>query len=288
VTSYSPEALKSIRDALGQAIKLKPDFPESYHLLAFINLVADQELDASITLIKRALALAPGSQQYALILAQLYLRQQNFAAARAVVEPLTRAASDPQLQATANSLLNAITSVQNQMALFKAQQQLQRETFATPSAADGEQTLPQPTQLLSPPRLVRNTTTGADRDVQPVAEPTPESMFAAALNEALRKPQQGEARLSGLLVRVDCSPKGMIFTIKDESQTLKLRSNSFEDVIFMAFTNEVKSEIRCGVRDPTSSAVITYRLVKDAREKIDGELVAVEFVPRNFKLQPSR
>ncbi len=55
VHDFPAETARRMRAELAKAIELKPDFPESYHLLAFVNLVTGQQLDESIGLIKRAI-----------------------------------------------------------------------------------------------------------------------------------------------------------------------------------------------------------------------------------------
>ena len=87
---YAPELAKEMRESLRKAISLRPDFLESYHLLGWINLVTGEELEVSAALLRRALAMAPGNQHYALVLAQIYLRQEKFEQARQTAEPLTR------------------------------------------------------------------------------------------------------------------------------------------------------------------------------------------------------
>ena len=105
---YNAVVAREMREHLLKAIELRPDFPESYHLLAFTALVMNDNLDEGVKMLTRARALAPGNEHYALVLAQIYLRQENFDAARKTIEPLARDASDPQLRSHAQSILNAI------------------------------------------------------------------------------------------------------------------------------------------------------------------------------------
>src|SRR5437762_329034 len=88
VREYAPDAAATMRAELQKAIQLKPDFPGSYSLLAFVNMVTGEHLDESIELLKRALALSPGKQDLSLQLAQIYLREQKFDLARQTLEPL--------------------------------------------------------------------------------------------------------------------------------------------------------------------------------------------------------
>src|SRR6266576_3447549 len=105
VLHYSPETLSLIRKHLQTAIKLAPESAEAYHLLAFVNLVANEQLDQSIELIKRAMRLEPGRQDLKLVLAQFYLRQGETDSGRRILESLARQNDDKELRARAESLL---------------------------------------------------------------------------------------------------------------------------------------------------------------------------------------
>src|SRR3712207_9550000 len=86
VRGYAPEAGREMRAALLKAVELNPDFPESYHLLAFVSLITGEDLEGGVRALARARELAPGNPNYALILAQIHLRQGDYDAARRAVE----------------------------------------------------------------------------------------------------------------------------------------------------------------------------------------------------------
>ncbi len=112
--------------------------------------------------------------------------------------------------------------------------------------------------------------------------------FAASIREALRKPVEGETRVVGLFTRVDCGTKdGMVFTVKDGKRLLRLRRAGFDGLHLVAFTPDAAGkELVCGPRKPTANVVATYRpTATGPGVKTDGALVALEFVPANFKLK---
>ncbi|HEX8336014.1 MAG TPA: DUF1570 domain-containing protein, partial [Pyrinomonadaceae bacterium] len=117
---YPAEAAREMRASLRKAISLRPDFPESYHLLAWVSLVTGENIAEGVQLIRQGLALAPGNQHYALILAQLYLRQEKFEEARRTAELLAREGTDPSLRATAQSVLGSIRNYEEQLKQYKA------------------------------------------------------------------------------------------------------------------------------------------------------------------------
>ena len=99
----------------------------------------------------------------------------------------------------------------------------------------------------------------------------------------LRQPEAGEEQVRGLLVRVDCDAKGVTFTVKVGDQMLKFRTTDLNSVQFTTFTPDVSGQMTCGARNPANDVLITFRPMKDARSKFNGDLVAVEFVPKDFE-----
>jgi len=106
ISHYSADNLETMRSELQTTIRLAPDFAESYHLLAFINLVANERLDQSVDLIKRAIRLEPNRRDLQLVLAQIYLKQRETESAHRILEPLARQTDDQQLRADAELLLS--------------------------------------------------------------------------------------------------------------------------------------------------------------------------------------
>jgi tetratricopeptide (TPR) repeat protein len=270
VSSYPAEAVREMRAALQKAIQLKPDFPESYHLQAWVNLVTGEQLDEGIELIRKARSLSPGNEEYAFVLAQIYLRQQNFEAARQTVEPLARSGSDPQMRANAQSLLRAVTNMQEQMARYREMQ-----SASAADSNDGGGT----------PQLRRRGEAGSTPQRQEAEERSEADVTTAALQDALRKPLAGETQVQGLLTRIDCSAKGLVFHIKTNGRVLKLQSESFESIQITAFTQEAGNEITCGARKQENAVVIVYRASAEGRAKTDGILLSIDFVPSAFQLK---
>ncbi len=76
VKAFSPESVQAMREHLEKAIKLAPNFAESYFLLAFVSVVTGENLDLAAEHLKRVLALTPGRQEVGFMLGQVYMRQQ--------------------------------------------------------------------------------------------------------------------------------------------------------------------------------------------------------------------
>lgn len=110
VSGYKPEVTQKMREHLKKAMAIAPNFPESYNLLAFVNLVANEELDESANLLRRAIALLPNRQDFAFALAQVQSRQKKYDEARKLVEGVITQSSNPQLRQRAQSLLDSINA----------------------------------------------------------------------------------------------------------------------------------------------------------------------------------
>ncbi|HEX7313539.1 MAG TPA: tetratricopeptide repeat protein [Pyrinomonadaceae bacterium] len=271
-SGYPSEMATEMRAALRKAISLRPDFPESYHLLAWVNLVNDDNPAEGVQLIRQALALAPGNQHYALILAQLYLKQEKFEDARRTAELLARDGADPGMRATAQSVLASIKSYEQQVKQYKEA----REAFERGGGGEPRLIVRKEEDEKEP----EDTTKTRKSEDERIAE-----AMAQAINDALRKPQAGETRLLALLTRIDCGPKGMVFVLKAGDRALRLSAAGFGGLHIIAFTQEAGTEISCGARKTEAPVVVTYRAAADTRAKTDGSLVALELVPANFQLK---
>src|SRR5262249_21976717 len=152
-----------------------------YNLLGYVCLATGENLGAGVNAVKKAIAIAPGREDYAMKLGQLYLRQQSLAEARQVLEPLARDASRPEIRSRAESLLETIARIEQ----FKAQGNT--VTFMeTPPSKSGE-TVAEPT-----------------KDGGAVTEPTKDGALITPPTVTLRRRIEGE-KVEGLLTRVDCN-----------------------------------------------------------------------------------
>jgi tetratricopeptide (TPR) repeat protein len=260
VTGFAPETMAKIRAELKQAITLRPDFPQSLSLLAFVNLVAGSELEESVELLKRALATSPGRNDLVFMLAQVYIHQEDYKTARQLLERLKGNKSDAQLRQHAENLLVQLAMIDERKARFEAM----RNAASTDDRG---------------PRLSRRAGATEAPLVAELSDPF------ANLREALRKPDDGEKRVQGTLIRIDCDAKGITFIVKLDDRLLKLRTDRFENMQIVAFTSEAGREINCGPRKPENAVVMCYLPATNARAKVDGTAKSLEFVPKDFKLK---
>lgn len=254
--ALTPEAAATIRAELKKAMELRPDFLESHVLLAFVNVVTNTNIDESVQMVKRALVAAPGKSNLLLMLAQLYMRQENFKDARALLEQLSGNGGDVQVREHAQALLAQLASIEE----LRARYNVTDAPHATDSGAG------------SPPELQER---AATVNLDPMAY----------LRDALRKPNADETQLQGTLERIDCDAKGIVFVVSLGGKVLRLRTDNFETIKLTSFSADAGSEISCGPRKPQNNVIVSYVARTEPRKPFDGTLRSVEFVPKDFQLK---
>jgi hypothetical protein len=245
---------------LQKAIALRPDFPESYNLLAFVSLVTGKDFDEAIASLKRVLIMLPGKHNLMYMLGQLYVHKDDFKTAREMLEQVVKSNAEEQTRRHAESLLSQMTKIEEQKAKYEAARRASKSQSGSTSA----ETV----------------------DFEPTKEAPPNDP-SYYLREVLRPPQAGETQLQGTLVKIECDPKGIVFVVKTATGLLRLKTTSFDDIELTTYDPTVKGEITCGERKPENVVIICYLPNADKRVKVDGILKSIEFVPAEFKLKPS-
>ncbi len=266
-SNVSETKIESMRNALKKSIELNPNFPESYHLLGFTDLISGQNLEEGVGAVKKALSLQPGSQHHAIILVQLYARQENFDAASALATKLKETAEDEGIRSLAEMVLGNLQK-QREYAEKRKQYQAEQEKYESGGGNGGN---------------------GERHEViiEQDGSTTPEEAMNKALNQVLRKPQGGEQRVTGSLTAIECG-KGQTFVVRgDDGKVLRLRIADFQALKMTAYTPDMNGiQVGCGAIKAENFAIVTFKPTADAKSKTDGEIVALEFMPKTFKLMP--
>lgn len=258
-TGSPPEVITKARDHLQKAIALRPDFPESYNLLAFLSLITGQGVDEAIAQMKRLLSNSPGKHDHIYMLGQLYLRKEDYRMARELLEVVAKSNAEEQVRGHAEQLLKQIQVYQDAKARY--------EEAKRAAAKAGER---QPVMVYGP---------NATRTKGAPADPS------SYLREVLRTPGEGETQLQATLVKIECEAKGIVFVVQTANGLLRLRTAKFDDIEITTYDPKVAGEITCGERKPESVVVVCYLPITDKKVKADGVLKSVEFVPADFKLK---
>jgi len=256
VGSYDKTLADEIKAELKRAMILNGDFAESYSLYAFVSAVRNEDIDEAIKFIKRALTISPGNQRYLIRAAELLLRKEDFAGARAIAQKVFETASDSQMRLYAQNTISVINSTEAQIEGIKnAKNKAPNEIISDEPISDEEL---------------------AKRNALAVNQ---------SLNQSLRKPSGSEKRVLGYLTKIECLGKIVEFSIKVDNQIVKLQAPNFDALFLMSFNSATSDvEVGCDTVKKETFAVVTYRPNADAKAKSAGEIVAIEFMPETFKL----
>lgn len=254
-SDYSAPEAEKIRANLRKAINLNPNFAESYNLYAFVNVIRNEEIDESIAYIKKALLIAPGNQWYSIRLAELFMRKEDFVAARDLARKIMQTAPDDFLKVYAENSLRTINSLEAQMEAVKNYKKRPDPDYVTD-------------EPLSDEEIARRR----------------EKAIMESLNATLRRAAPDEKRLLGNLTEISCQPKQVVFSVRTETEVLQFRTDSLESLRLISFEPRfVNAQFGCGAMSGENLAVITFRPATGQKSKIAGEIVSVEFVPKNFR-----
>ena len=237
------EKTRVIREQLKRTIELRPDFIEAYKVLAWVDLERSEQVGEAATLLETAIGLAPRRRELRLLLAQARIRTGEFAAARELVESTMLRGGDARMIAQAEKLL----------ALIASKEAAARKPEVDPSIGSTANT---PTQPCDMPEV------------------------GGAYHKRLRfKGQQ----VCGQLMEIECTDDGTVLSVETGGRRLRLRAQSLNRVRFVTYTTAVRTgQLECGPRTPANPVLVTFRPMKDATSTVDGEIIAVEFVPSDW------
>lgn len=244
---YPPETLRLLRAELKKAIELAPYFIESYRLLAFTNLVVGEQLDEAGALLTKAINLAPRRKELTFLLAQVHLRQDDFQSARELLSALLQSTDAAYLHTQAQSMLDTVAA---------REALAQRLKLAAAQAELAEQPA---------------------GEIQPCDAPQPGPQ---------KKPLHfnGE-QICGMLLRVECDEGNVALVVEAGSRTFRLRSDALNRIRFVTYTPDIRGQMSCGLRQPATPVLVTYRSDRAGHAEVDGEVVAVEFIPKEWNPQ---
>lgn len=262
VSKFSPETAAKMRDALKRAIALDPLYPGNYDLLAFVGLVNNENLDEDILLLKKALAIQPGNQRFTLRIAEIYMRQQKLDDAKTIVEKIAKTADDPEIKSRAEGLLNSINQYQESRAQFEASKKQYEEEIKNNN---------------NRPALTRRS-----NDDEKALSPEEEEMIS--LNQAVTKPHDGEKQIVGHITKIICAAGKITYTVKSGSEIVTLASKDFQNLTLVALVKDSENiQVGCGSNIANVNGVLTFKESDNPKSAIKGELLAIDFVPDNFK-----
>jgi type IV pilus assembly protein PilF len=276
VQRYSESHLQKMRDALNKSIALNPAYIASYELLAFINMVNNQQLAESVELLRTALKYQPGEPGVVLRIAEIWSRMEKYDDAKALAKRMAEASDDDDVKRRADSLISEVESRVN----LKAQNEARRKEFEDRQRERAANDFGR-TSTSGPPAI---------RKRQPEITRTPEELAKIAemqkwiaINQAINKPKDGEKQILGRITKITCPPKQVIYSVKTETGVVSLMSKDFQSLTLVAFDNDAQNAaVGCNRGFAEYNAVLTYK-ESVAKSAHLGELLSIDFVPADFK-----
>lgn len=264
VSSFPADKTAKMRDLLKKAIALSPAFTESYEFLAFVNLVNNEQFGEAISYLQTALKYQPGNQRYALRIAEIYLRQEKFADALSIAEKIARTTDEPEIKAQAENLVGQLKQRQDIAA---------RNEAARKQYEDGKQ-----------PVIVRRGADGKTLSPEESAKAEEESKIRS-INRTIKKVEPGEKQVVGQIQKIICKNGVITYSIKTDTESFTLSSKDFQNLTLTSHVSEtVNAEIGCDANVAALNLVITYKPPAKPQTGSRGELTALDFVPKNFRL----
>jgi hypothetical protein len=235
-------------------------------------MVNHENLDEAVSYLQKALKYQPGNQRYALRIAEIYARQDKFVEAAAIADKIAKTADEPAIKTQAENL----TAELRQRQEINAGNEAARKRYET-AVAEANKNGGQPV-------LVRRRANEKTLTPEETAK-AEEDAKIRSVNQALRKAETGEKQAVGRIQKIECKGKLVIYTIKTDKETFTLSSKDFESLALTAFVADAQeAQVGCGVNVADFNAVLIYKPQTDAKNINRGELIAVDFVPKNFRL----
>jgi len=236
----TPELAQQIAEELNTSIKLMSGFAPAYYRLGFLALTTGEKLKEGVGLLKTAIRLAPQNQHFALTLAQLQARTQDYVGAKKTLEPLLALDSDPALKSSAEWTMKMI------------------EDAMRPPPAYDEPSRPATTDTY---RTTDNTSTSKE----------------AAPPRLVRRPSlklEGTETIRGVLVSIECKAGKWTLVVNTKDDLLRFTVSDKDKLEFYSQDPEFEGKVNCG---PVNKIAFIYFKAIAGQPKSAGDAVAVEF-----------
>jgi tetratricopeptide (TPR) repeat protein len=269
VTRFPAETAATMRAELKRAIELNPNFAEAYSLLGFVDMVNEEELpDASIRLL-HALQLKPDRLQYAIWLAEVYMRREQFDPARNILQKVLRSPNaDGQARAQARQVLQELDAYAEQLARIKA---YNAQVAAQVEAQRNER----------PTLLHRGEGESAGKP------PTDAPLTAEDFKPRIKRRTDGE-QVRGVLTKIECAGgQSVVFYVQAADKLYKFHADRFDQVELVAYVPDMGgTEIGCGPIKKELYVILTFHPAAKTGAKFDGEAIALDLITKDMEVEP--
>lgn len=233
-------AAKMINE-LRMAIKLRPQFAQSYYLLGFAIMASGGNLKEGLDAMQTALRLAPQNKHYLLTLARIQMNMNDYPAAKKTLAPLLAGDDEQGLK----------TSAQSMMQFMEYQTRPRMEPVITQE----------------------HTESSAPAKVHEVTEPEPPRQHQVIGHPTLHI--EGAEVVRGVLTQIECKNGKWTIVLNTTNSLLRFTVTDKEKLEFYSQDTSFEGSINCG--NVMHTAFIYYKPLPGNQTRFAGEAVAIEF-----------
>jgi tetratricopeptide (TPR) repeat protein len=245
------------RTALARALELEPDNVSTMVTLAEVEMGSGAESTRAVSLMQKAVAAAPGREDYRLMLAQALAMNGDYTNSSNYVGPLMARGSRPEIRDAARDLAARMATALNAVRDAAAADRLEPPDAAAASA---------------PPSAAA-----------PAEEPRRETAQQGVFVPTLRPVRAGETRVIGVFTAVDCRPGAIVLQVDTSAGPLRLAVPSFTEVEFLTYRQDSPGSVPCGPQQTTYRVLATFRTdAPVAGAGTPNRAVAIELLPDGF------
>jgi tetratricopeptide (TPR) repeat protein len=241
IGSIPSAVAQQIAEELRTSIKLMPGFAHAYYALGTLAAMTGENLKEGMEAVKTALKLEPQSKWFALTLAQLQVRMQDYAAAKKTLEPLLAADADPGLKSSAESTMRMI------------------EYYTRPA----------PVETVTEHERAGSATNPSESSAGPPNERAAPRVIG---RPTLRR--DGTQTIRGVLVSIECKAGKWTLVVNTRDDLLRFAVSDKDKLEFYSQDPDFEGSVKCG---PVNKIAFIYFKPMAGQTKLAGDAVAVEF-----------
>jgi tetratricopeptide (TPR) repeat protein len=257
INPYDSNTVSVMRSDLKKSIALNPEFAAAYYLYALISIVQNDEIENGLAMLEIGIKLRPEDQMFQLRKSELLMRKKDLINSRLIAEEVQKKAEEDSVREFASNLLENITNYENRIKI-------------SDQITEANRYLPKDYEKLTAEQLA-----ALERRIE-----------IDSINKNLREIKEGEKRVLGRVLDVNCSTKGVIFSIRTQENDLRFVNKSFQNLVFYTYQIQLKGgSIGCESNLSKYLSVITFKSTDSSNREFDGELISIEFVPEYFEFR---
>ena len=256
--TVSKETAEKSIALLKRSIELDPKFLPNYSLMAFAALSSGIGMDDAVAAVSSALKFKPNDASLMLDLASLYMRSDRIDDAGKLAERAATLTDDPGLKNRAQSI-NSFVAMTRQGGRNGG---IGGTTFVGP--VGGLSTMPELSEEERDKAAADFKLQNINNDLGPVGE--------------------GLERVVGKIEKIACPDGNVRYSVRSGGELFTLSSTDFQGLELMIYGGHAGGSVGCDADLSADTVVLTYKPSAGKDPKIRGELLAIGFVPDDFRL----